>query len=115
MFILVLVILLSIKESPTTKPQPTPNPYSPTHGVPYSIITPQDQEELNRDRAIASLIQKLPYTGKDFSLAYDISENKFTVTYNSANKEEGQIEFENYLHTNGISDPSWLYNLSIQY
>ncbi len=57
---------------------------------------------------VADLIKKLPYSGTNFTLSYDINTNKFTLTLKQGNTDAGNAEFDSYLSANQIPNRSLL-------
>ncbi len=65
----------------------------------------------NRGYKLSKLGAKLPYSGTNFSLSYDLNEDEFTLYINPSAQKEGNDELNNYLKENGIESLSWITNL----
>lgn len=61
----------------------------------------QDKFVESRER-IGQLITTLPFSGKYFTLSYNIQNNKFTLAIDQNNKALGTSEFTQYLESKGI-------------
>lgn len=65
----------------------------------------------NRGFLIGELILKLPYEGNDFTLSYNAEDDLFDLYINSANRVQGEAEFESFLKENGIASKTWITNI----
>lgn len=95
--------------------QPTPTPLSnkPQAGRAYQKFTPADIDQLNKDTATGSLLNKLPYKGVNFSFVYYYEINRFTLVLKQGAEQQGNEEFDRWLKDNGINDRSWFRNLDV--
>ena len=72
--------------------------------------------EINKKEfLIGDLITLLPYNGNLFRLSYDYAKDGFSLIFIRQSLIEAQKEFDSFLNTNGISDPSWIENVVISY
>lgn len=125
--ILLLIIIVSILSkselNKTNVPLPTPTPDIHSKNVQTSEnykrsiekIDQQQKEFLNHESIVGQLLHKLPYTGRNFSLAYDYYTNTYTATISSSNTTQGNVELDQFLKTNGIENRSWIRKLVINY
>jgi len=67
----------------------------------------QDQESSN----VMSLLDKVPYYGKDFTFSYNYDQNYFILYINPNNPSAGNTEFDNFLKENGVDSRSRIYDL----
>lgn len=71
-----------------------------------------DNPEKNRQEfLVGKLIEKLPYSGANFSLYYDFSKNQFILYVNPSASSEGNAEFDAFLKQNGVESRSWIKDL----
>jgi hypothetical protein len=130
-----LVLLNLTKPTPSIKPTISPKPATtynpvgtsapiaslspstptqikrPETGTDYQVITPKEEQKIDQDNAVGQLIKKLPYQSANFSLEYEFSTNKFTLTLNQNNLTAANNEFDQFLKDNSIQNRNWLYNL----
>lgn len=125
--ILMIIIVISlILLGPGRSNQVINNPTAPSpsinSSVPYSaseptggkeVLTPQAQQAINQDQKVSELIAQMPFQGKNFDLSYDLSTNTFTLTLTQATQSEGNLEFDEYLKQNGISNRNSIRYLNI--
>ena len=64
---------------------------------------------------VVALKEKLPYYGNNFSITYDKSFDTTRVVIYEENIFEGELEFDAFLKTNGVSDRSLINNMTILY
>lgn len=107
-------------------PNPTSTPFSyptvkpsidssgPQPGRSYSYSTETNISERKRQEAEGQLINKLPYTGKNFSLTYDTSSDTFYAVINPDNTNQGNQELDDYLKSQGISDRNQIKKLVVK-
>ncbi|QQG44840.1 MAG: alpha/beta fold hydrolase [Candidatus Roizmanbacteria bacterium] len=81
------------------------------------LITNKEEEEfIRKEQLVGQMIaQQTPYSGQYFSIRNDISINKVIVEISSAQSNEGNLEFQNFLLSYGVEDPSWIRHLQIIY
>jgi len=60
---------------------------------------------------VSSLIEKLPHTGANFSMAYDYGSGLFYLYINPENTEAGDTELDTFLQQNNIDDVSQVIGL----
>ena len=96
-------------------PTPTliPTPVTQQGSLTGARNSPQDQEKNRRSFLVGSLIDKLPYYGKNFSIIYDTSINVFFLYLNPSNIAGGNKDFDAFLKQNGIDERSWVENITI--
>lgn len=91
--------------SPSTSiSQYTPPNESPEYNQSFQQIAEQESPYHAKRQRVAQLILKLPYSGKNFSLEYDYSNNKFYLTLNKQNPELGLNEYRELLKNNGVEE-----------
>lgn len=96
-------------------PQPTPFQISkPTTGEKYQIITRENEDQLNKDRAVSALIKKLPYQSPNFYFSYFYSNGEFQLTLYKGREKQGEEEFKLFLKENSIPDRNYLKSLIIK-
>jgi hypothetical protein len=105
--------------TPTLNPELKNNPTTVETGPGYTksleIIDKKNQSFLSHEYLVGQLIRKLPYTGKNVSMAYDISNNEFLIAFDKTNRLSGEQELTAFLKSNKIEDQSWIRNLIINY
>lgn len=104
----------SITATPTSIPTSIPAVSRPVPGEQYQTISTNDREQIRRDSLVGQLLNKLPYTGTNFSLEYNYSRNQFIVTLKAGQEDAGNKELDAFLLANQIDSESWLNNLAIQ-
>jgi hypothetical protein len=119
--VLIIVFLISfflVSQFNGGKPSPTPLPsgeaQTPQEGKSYSALTDQAQEQIRKDELVGKLIDQLPHKGTNFTLTYNISNNRFTATFNTKNRAQGEQELNQYLKQNQIDSTDWLYNYTVK-
>lgn len=123
---MIIIVISLILLGPGRSNQVINNPTAPSpsinSSVPYSaseptggkeVLTPQAQQAINQDQKVSELIAQMPFQGKNFDLSYDLSTNTFTLTLTQATQSEGNLEFDEYLKQNGISNRNSIRYLNI--
>ncbi len=116
LFILVMFMLIVfVSSNGGNHPSPqTPLPTSPIEGAfPGVKNTPEDTEQSRRSYLVGDLIEKLPYSGKNFSLYYILNTSQFVLYISPRDSTGGNNEFDAFLKQNGVDDRSWIENLVI--
>lgn len=124
LFLLIVVVLTVIffvsgSRAPSDSfPTPTPVENSGTGpdaapGI-DTTIEKDDKERQNQSSAVYSLVERLPYSGRNFTLYYNFSKDLFVLYINPSSKAEGDVEFEEFLKTNSI-EREWFKNLFTTY
>lgn len=65
-----------------------------------------EQPEFENGEQVSLLIDKLPYSGTNFSLSYDYNDGSFYVYFNPANPAAGDAELDQFLKQNNVSGKS---------
>ncbi len=121
---LVLVLINTSKHYPVSQPpvvtfSPRPQasinpiiPQEPSNGVGSNaepqLVKKYEQDKENEKKFIAArekvteLIFTLPYSGRYFTLSYDINVNKFTLTLSQNNQNLGKEEFDQFLSSKNV-------------
>lgn len=115
--ILIISIIITLAFFIKGSGKSTNNAPSPTISEPQTGTGLEEKAEnpeimlQNRGYKLSKLGAKLPYTGTNFSLSYDLNEDEFTLYINPSAQKEGNDELNNYLKENGIESLSWITNL----
>lgn len=113
LFVVVIFILNTKNNKVKTSPTPTPfkNQLQDT-ALPGARNDPQNEEENRRSFLVGSLINILPYHGRNFSFYYNFSTNQFILYINPAAVSQGNTEFDAFLKQNHVEARSWIENLT---
>lgn len=120
--ILIFIILVYLflhsgnsSKNPSLNPNATPLPTITSNkgSAPNAKLKPLEITKTETDFKTTNLINKLPYSGNNFSLFYSFSTNQFTLYINPNNQSEGNSEFDSFLKSNDVADRSWIQNLVI--
>lgn len=95
-----------------SSPTPFPNEIDPENlpagsGVEFD----KTEDEADKSEFVGELLTKLPYEGRNFSLHYSYARNVFTLYINPSFQNEGNLEFDTFLKTNGIDSRALLGDL----
>lgn len=112
-FVMVLGIWLSSK---STTPILTPPSQNKGQAVATDerAVTKDAVLEVEINRKVGELLNKLPFSGKNFSLFYDYYDGSFVLYVNPVNKDAGNQEFDMFLKDNKI-ERYWIKGLFITY
>lgn len=138
LFLLVIALVVFFRFiSPSTTSRPTPLNTPVATVKPSSVASPassiderlyseeykkeaaetnkQEQSQIEKDKLVAKFIDTLPYKGSFFSASLNLNTGRVEIVIDDANKAQGEVEFDEYLKNNQITDRSWIQNLSIKY
>lgn len=76
-------------------------------------VNPTVAKEMQESSDVMSLLNKLPYYGKNFAFFYSYEGNYFTLYVNPSNQAAGNAEFTLFLKENGIENKSSIYDLRV--
>lgn len=125
LFALFTLVFMQLQPTPIPSPAPipffSPSPTSPSATSSSFIPRPNpdikydlsDDEILRRDALVGQLLNKLPYSGTNFSLEYNYSNGQFIATLKT-NQEASNKELDDFLKSNQIENRSWLNNLIVR-
>lgn len=93
--------------------EPTPLEYSDQYYKRSTSIQRKESIIGKREEAVSQLRKSLPYTGKYFSMKYDISNNSFNVVLDQANISLANRELDAFLIHHTIQERTWFRSLKI--
>lgn len=96
---------------PYTSPAPNQNDYSQQYIDQMEKILIDQKKSIDKNQQVGKLLEKMPYSGKFFTLKFDFEKANFIVTFNLQKRTEAEEEFDDYLKNQGIEDRSWIDNL----
>ncbi len=101
---------------PNTTSVPTSNPKQIESSNEYKDsvdkIAEKNKSALQRDAAVADLLDIVPYKGSHFTLTYSYKTNEFTLVVDKNNKALGSQEFDQWLKEHNVDSRSWIKNLT---
>ena len=71
-------------------------------------------KEDQRSSLISGLIDLTPHSGKFFSLYFTYKTYSFVLYVDTKHQKEGNANFDSFLKQNGITNRSWINNLSVE-
>lgn len=121
-FILLILAWIFYQAVSPQKPKevlPSSTPYpktGPFNSVPNNYTRSDDQKEKDR-RAflVGQLIKVLPYSGVNFTLNFDYSNDSFILSLDKNKIDEANSELNLFLSQNSIESKSWIRNLIVSY